>query len=374
MAADAPPTSSSLVEWDFVSVEDQFKQQQEMTKFLQMSDTTEQFIEECKKVGQKAAAIGGDFRTVMNGFLDLAAKYGDFFPHVRNVYVPRWQGLMARWNGGSGMLWSSKNLAIETANALTDYGRVLALIADIKTQSELEGAQSALRAYVANHPIDIATKVADGFKNLRIDLQDFSDDFAKYVGNFCSADAVASMAASIKSISQCQETIAGLNVKIQEYAMALGCSSVFGILPDIPVGTIGHYVVQRNEAQANLGKVKSGIASCFSAFFKIDAGAKANGLQGCFNIRLTPFARNMLLRAMQEEFEKFKPNINDICDELSSFAYIWAFGTLQSIELNVALDEGMVVLTRKKFQLLLAVLIVQIEPLREGLRVYAAQI
>ncbi|EKM76044.1 hypothetical protein AGABI1DRAFT_122915 [Agaricus bisporus var. burnettii JB137-S8] len=351
MAADAPPTSSSLVEWDFVSVEDQFKQQEEMTKFLQKSDTTEQFIEECKKVGQKAAAIGGDFRTVMNGFLDLAAKYGDFFPHVRNVYVPRWQGLMARWNGPAGMLWSSKNLAIETANALTDYGRVLALIADIKTQSELAGAQSALRAYVANHPVDIATKVADGFKNLRIDLQDFSDDFAKYVGNFCSAAAVASMAVSIKSISQCQETIAGLNVKIQEYAMALGCSSVFGILPDIPVGSISHYVVQRNEAQANLGKVKSGIASWFDDII-----------------------RNMLLRAMQEEFEKFKPNINDICDELSSFAYIWAFGTLQSIELNVALNEGMVVLTRKKFQLLLALLIVQIEPLRDGLRVYAAQI
>ncbi|XP_006460615.1 hypothetical protein AGABI2DRAFT_178110 [Agaricus bisporus var. bisporus H97] len=351
MAADAPPTSSSLVEWDFVSVEDQFKQQEEMTKFLQKSDTTEQFIEECKKVGQKAAAIGGDFRTVLNGFLDLAAKYGDFFPHVRNVYVPRWQGLMARWNGGSGMLWSSKNLAIETANALTDYGRVLALIADIKTQSELEGAQSALRAYVANHPVDIATKVADGFKNLRIDLQDFSDDFAKYVGNFCSAAAVASMTVSIKSISQCQETIAGLNVKIQEYAMALGCSSVFGILPDIPVGSINHYVVQRNEAQANLGKAKSGIAGFFDDIL-----------------------RNMLLRAMQEEFEKFKPNIDDICDELSSFAYIWAFGTLQSIELNVALNDGMEVLTRKKFQLLLAVLIVQIEPLRDGLRAYAAQI
>ncbi|EKM74221.1 hypothetical protein AGABI1DRAFT_116841, partial [Agaricus bisporus var. burnettii JB137-S8] len=361
MAADAPPTAykevPTLVEWNSLTEEDQIRQQGEMTKFLGEPDTTEKFIEECKKIGQKAVAIGSDFTTVLNSFISLAARYGNYVPELMTIYIPRWTMLMARWAGSTGMLWSSKKLAIETADALIEYGRVLALIADIKTQSELEGAQNALRAYVANHPIDIATTVADGFKNLRIDLQDFSDDFAKYVGTFSvSSSAVVSLEASVKSIMQCQATISDLNEKIQESAIALSCSSVFGILSDIPVGSIGHYVAQRNEAQANLVKTKSGIVNSTT--------------DSLVDIIMRYFA----LLAMQEEFEKFKPDIVNTCQELSSFANVWAFATLQSIEMNVALNEGMEVLTRKKFQMKLELLIVQIEPLREGLRAYAAQI
>ncbi|XP_006462534.1 hypothetical protein AGABI2DRAFT_193661 [Agaricus bisporus var. bisporus H97] len=274
-------------------------------------------------------------------------KYGQNFPDVREVYIPRWEMLMAGWIERLG---SSKRLAIETALALTNYGAILMRIADIQTQSVLEGAQSALRAYVEKYPIDVATEVADGFKNLRIDIQDFSDDFAKYVGNFCSSNNAVSLEASIEAIKQCQETISDLDKKIQESAMALGCSSIFGILSDYPVGSIGHYVAQRNEAQANLGKIKFSISCSVS------------------------LDRLIALIAVQTDFEKFKPDITDICDKLSSFASIWAFATLQSIELNVALDEGMVALTRKKFQFKLALLIIQIEPLREGLRAYAAQI
>ncbi|EKM79240.1 hypothetical protein AGABI1DRAFT_85107 [Agaricus bisporus var. burnettii JB137-S8] len=133
--------------------------------------------------------------------------------------------------------------------------------------------------------------------------------------------------------------------------MALGCSAVFGtLLSDNPVSSISHYVVPRNEAQAKLGKLNLSI--------------------GC----PVTLDRLIALIAMQTDFEKFKPDITGICDELSSFANIWAFATLQSIEINAALDEGMVVLTRKKFQMKLALLIIQIEPLREGLRAYAAQI
>ncbi|EKM76039.1 hypothetical protein AGABI1DRAFT_131755 [Agaricus bisporus var. burnettii JB137-S8] len=347
MAADAPPTPSSLVEWELIVGGDQMKQQEDMTKFLEKHGTVENFIEACKKIGQTAVAIEGDFRTVKNSFTTLDTKYNYYFPDIRRVYVPRWDGLMARWNGGTGMLLSSKNLAIETANALTDYGKVLALIADIKTQGELEGAQSALRTYVANHPIDIATKVADGFKNLRIDLQDFSDDFAKYVGVFCPSTDSIGFSASLKYINQYQETITNLNVKVQESAMALGCSSVFGVY-------MVHHVPNLPDSDLASGPI--GHPSWFLPTY----------------CRATQ--RLLALQAMQKEFLKFKPNIINTCDELSSFANIWAFATLQSFEINVALDEGMVVLTRKKFQLKLELLIVQIEPLRNGLRAYAAQI
>ncbi|XP_006461465.1 hypothetical protein AGABI2DRAFT_136485 [Agaricus bisporus var. bisporus H97] len=134
--------------------------------------------------------------------------------------------------------------------------------------------------------------------------------------------------------------------------MALGCSSVFGILSDIPVGSIGQYVVQRNEAQTNLSQTK------FGAVGKIS----------------DTLLRIFALKSMQADFEKLKPGIVNICHELSSFASVWAFATEQAIEINVALNEGMEVLTRKKFQLKLALLIVQLEPLREGLKIYAAQI
>ncbi|EKM76041.1 hypothetical protein AGABI1DRAFT_102628 [Agaricus bisporus var. burnettii JB137-S8] len=132
--------------------------------------------------------------------------------------------------------------------------------------------------------------------------------------------------------------------------MTLGCFPVFGILSDIPAGSISRYVVQRNEAQATLGQAKWGAPWT------------------------TTLLSRLALQAMQKEFLKFEPNIINTCDELSSFANIWAFATLQAIEMNVALDEGMEVLTRKKFQLKLELLIVQIEPLRNGLRQYAAQI
>ncbi|XP_006460612.1 hypothetical protein AGABI2DRAFT_117551 [Agaricus bisporus var. bisporus H97] len=350
MAADAPPTSSSSVEWEIIAGGDQMKQQEDLKRFLEEHGTVENFLQACKKIGQAAAAIEGDLRTVKDSFTVLDTKYNYYFPDIRKVYVPRWDGFMARWSGPTGMLLSSKNLAIETTNALVDYGRVLALIADIKTQSELEGAQSALRTYVAKNPVDIATKVADGFKNLRIDLQDFSDDFAKYVGIFSPATDAIGFVASIKYITDCQETIIDLNEKIQNSAMALGCFPVFGILSDIPAGSISRYVVQRNEAQATLGQATRGLPW-------VDA-----------------VLSRAALRAMQKEFLKFEPNIINTCDELSSFANIWAFATLQAIEMNVALDEGMEVLTRKKFQLKLELLIVQIEPLRNGLRQYAAQI
>ncbi|XP_006461436.1 hypothetical protein AGABI2DRAFT_192939 [Agaricus bisporus var. bisporus H97] len=353
MAADAPPTVyKEAPSWDDLPEEDQFKQQEEMTRFLQELGTIEDFIEACKEIGRTAVAIVIDFHTVLEGFIGLAGNYDPFFPGIRKVYIPRWDGLMARWSGSTGMLWSSRKLAIETADALTEYGEVLALIADIQSQSELEGAQRFLRAYVETHPIDVATAVADGFKNLRIDLQDFSDDFAKYVESFGTLEDAISLRfeSSIKSIKQCGETIVDLNEKIQKSVMALGCSSVFGILSDIPVNSIGQYVVQRNEAQANLSKTKSGITGW------------------------SEIIRYLALQAMQADFEKFKPNIVDICDDLSAFANIWAFATLQSIEMNVALDEGMEVLTRKKFQMKLALLIVQIEPLREGLKAYAAQL
>ncbi|XP_006461466.1 hypothetical protein AGABI2DRAFT_192965 [Agaricus bisporus var. bisporus H97] len=359
MAADAPPTvykeAPILIEWDSLPEEDQFKQQEAMTKFLEEPGTIEKFLADCKKIGQKAAAIEVDFRTVLTGFSSFAANYGAYCPDVVTSYLPRWVAMMNRWTGG--LLWSSRALAIETADSLTEYGRVLALIADIKTQSELEGAQNALRAYVDKHPISVVTQIVDGFKNLGIDLQNFSDDFAKYVGTFSvSSSATLTLEASIKSIIQCQATFADLNEKVQKSAMALGCSSVFGILPDIPVSSIGQYVVQRNEVQANLIKTKSGIInSTTDSIIEI-------------------IIRYYALLAMQAEFEQYKPNIVNICQDLSTFASVWAFATEQAIEINVALNEGMEVLTRKKFQLKLALLIVQIQPLREGLRTYAAQI
>ncbi|EKM81332.1 hypothetical protein AGABI1DRAFT_112993 [Agaricus bisporus var. burnettii JB137-S8] len=359
MAADAPPAAyketPSLIEWDSLPEEDQIKQQEEMTKFLQEPSSIEQFIEECKAIGRKAAAIEGDFTIVLNSFVSLAEKYGAQFPDLLTKYVPRWVALMARWTGSSGLLGSSRKLATETADALTEYEKVLLLLADIQDQNELEAAQRALRDYIAKHPIDIAIEVAYGFRNFRADILEFSDDFSKFVGNHSSSTDATSFEASIKSMKQCQETIAGLNEKVYNSAMALGCSSMFGILSDIPVASISQYVVQRNEAQANLVKAKSGFVD--------------NTADSISDIIKRYFA----LLSMQAEFERFKPNIINICQELVSFAYVWTFATSQSIEINVRLEEGMEAVTRLRFKLTLRLAIAQIEPLREGLKIYAAQ-
>ncbi|XP_006461467.1 hypothetical protein AGABI2DRAFT_192964 [Agaricus bisporus var. bisporus H97] len=366
MATDAPPTAYKenpcLIEWESLPEEDQIKQQEEMTKFLQEPSSIEQFIEECKAIGRKAAAIESDFTIVLNSFVSLAEKYGAQFPDLLTKYVPRWVALMARWTGSSGLLWSSRKLATETADALAEYEKVLLLIADIHDQSELEGAQSALRDYVAKHPIDIAIEVADGFKTFRLDILQFSDDFSKFVGNHSSSTDATSFEASIKSMKQCQEIIVGLNEKVYKSAMALGCSSVFGILSDIPVASIGQYIVQRNEAQANLVKAKSGFVN--------NTADSISDIIKRFSIQAQKY---FALLSMQAEFERFKPNIINICQELVSFAYVWTFATSQSIAINVALEEGMVAITRLKFKAILRLAIAQIEPLREGLKIYAAQ-
>lgn len=89
-----------------------------------------------------------------------------------------------------------------TASHYTDYGINLQLVADIANVKELKDAQAELKDYVvtmprlsiiefpysewilfskAKNPVEIATTVADGFKDLRNDIAKFSLDFSKYL-------------------------------------------------------------------------------------------------------------------------------------------------------------------------------------------------
>jgi len=77
---------------------------------------------------------------------------------------------------------------------------------------------------------------------------------------------------------------------------------------------------------------------------------------------------------MQADFEALKPHIDDICSKLGIFAMIWAFMTEQSVEVKTSLNEGLHVLSTKKFKIKLDLLRKQVEPLKEGMRKYATQI
>ncbi|XP_006463632.1 hypothetical protein AGABI2DRAFT_179925 [Agaricus bisporus var. bisporus H97] len=344
MATDAPPTS---IDWNSPSEEDIIKEQEEMTKYLEKPGTLEEFTEACKNIGQTAVAIDGDFKRVKTGFAKLVEKYGKDFPDVEKVYVPKWDRFMARWNGSTGILWSSRTLAANTAATLTDYGLNLGLVADIKTQDDLKGAQIELKDYVDKHPITVAKEVADGFKNLQSDIHDFSTDFTAYL-----AEQKQKLSDDAKKyeglITDYEGQIVVLNKKIKTAAIILGCTFVFGILSAIPAGFLGEYVVERNKVQAQLDQAKSDLAGTID--------------------------KQVALAAMQVDFEKLKPDIDDICHKLGVFATIWAFAIEQSTEINTALDEGIKVLTYKKFQAKLNFLIAQIKPLREGMRIYAIQI
>ncbi|XP_006455515.1 hypothetical protein AGABI2DRAFT_138613, partial [Agaricus bisporus var. bisporus H97] len=141
-------TDTSTTPFNSLSEEEQIKQQQEATKTLENPDTVKKFIQECTKAGQAAVAIDENFRKVKNGFAELVNKYGNDFPDVGGKFVPKWDGFMARWNGKSGILWSSRHLAAETAAALTDYDENLEIIADIKSTEDLKDAQDNLKQYV----------------------------------------------------------------------------------------------------------------------------------------------------------------------------------------------------------------------------------
>ncbi|XP_006461443.1 hypothetical protein AGABI2DRAFT_192947 [Agaricus bisporus var. bisporus H97] len=337
----------SLTAWESLTEDEQIEHQEEMTKILEDPDTLKQFSEACKNIGQTAVAIDENFRTVQKGFNDLVEKYGADFPDVGRVYVPKWAGFMARWNGDTGMLWSSRKLAAETAASLTDYGINLALIADIQSQDDLEGAQMELKQYVEKHPVEIATRVSDQFKDLRNDIGDFSKDFTAYIEEQkqkLTEDAAAFEADILKY----QAEIAELNEKIKIAGITLGFSFIFGVFSAIPAGFLIDFLVKRGKAQENLNQAQANLARTI--------------------------AKQAALAAMQADFEKLKPNIDQICNDLGVFASVWAFATEQTTEINIALDEGMEVLTRKKFIVKLNLLIAQIEPLKEGMRQYATQI
>ncbi|XP_006463633.1 hypothetical protein AGABI2DRAFT_120445 [Agaricus bisporus var. bisporus H97] len=143
--------------------------------------TLKKFNETCKNIGQEVIAIDDDFKTVKNGFAKLVEKYGKDFPEVGNIYTTKWDGFMARWNGETGILQSSKNLAAEVSAALTSYGINLGIVADIKTEQAFEDAKLELKDYVETHPIHIATEVVDKSRDLKNDIHEFSKDFTKYI-------------------------------------------------------------------------------------------------------------------------------------------------------------------------------------------------
>ncbi|EKM75170.1 hypothetical protein AGABI1DRAFT_132522 [Agaricus bisporus var. burnettii JB137-S8] len=291
--------------------------------------------------------MGEDFRAVKNIFAALVQKYGNDFPGIENEYVPRWDGLMARWNGKAGILWPSRELAANTAAALDDYGINLMAITQIVTQDDLRAVQIQLAQYVATHPIDVSEQVADGFTNLRNDIQTFSNDYTQYIEgqmHMLSPDAKQYET----EIKQLQMEITELNKKIAAPLKALGGSFALGIVESlIPLAALT-ILVERTTARQKLDAAKANLANTVP--------------------------NQKALAAAQADFERIKPNIDDICTKLGIFASIWSFTTTQCSAINAEPQQGMMVLTSRLFQVILHFAMAQIQPLQEGMRQYAYQI
>ncbi|KAF7760573.1 hypothetical protein Agabi119p4_11249 [Agaricus bisporus var. burnettii] len=355
MAADTPSPSYKeippLMEWDSLSEEDQNKRQEEWIKYLNKPDTLEKFGEACKNIGQTAVAIDGDFRTVKNGFTELVKKYGNDFPEVGSVFVRRWDGLKARWNGE------------------TDYGVNLRLVQEIACKGDLEGARAELKQYVKTHPMHISTKVADNFKNLKNEMEDFSQDFTNYI-----EDQKQKLSSEARKY---EEDIRRLQSEISKIDGKAGCyiqppvslhfthfaalnrletlltpwvspGYLEYLLAMIPATFLIIHTIQRQEVQAKLDRVKADLAEVAR--------------------------KQQALASMQADFAHLKPNIDDICTKLDIFAGIWAFAIEQTVEIDTALEDGMNVIASKKFKLKLDFLRAQIKPLQEGMRQYSTQI
>ncbi|KAF7760574.1 hypothetical protein Agabi119p4_11250 [Agaricus bisporus var. burnettii] len=334
MATDTPSPSyeetPTLMEWDSLSEEDQIKQQEDFMNFLNKPETLEKFGEACKHIGQTAVAIDEDFRAVKRGFTELVKKHGSDFPEVGSVFVRRWDGLKARWNGE------------------TDYKMNLELVADIQDDDDLIDAQKELKQFVETHPIHVSNKVAENFAKLKNDVQDFSMDFTKYVEE--QKQKLSEEAKKYEDeIKQLQTQISEINVKIAAAAIALACSLAIGIVDAlIPLTAFISILAERMTAEQKLNTAQANLAN---------------------TVR-----KQRALAAMQVDFEKIKPNIDDICTKLGVFAGIWSFTSQQSALVNTELQEGMKVLTSKAFQAKLGLLIAQVEPLKEGMRQYAMQV
>ncbi|EKM76413.1 hypothetical protein AGABI1DRAFT_102284 [Agaricus bisporus var. burnettii JB137-S8] len=342
MAADAPQAS---IDWNSLSEEERIEEQKEMIKILSDEDTLTKFGKACENIGQTAVSIDVNFRTVKNGFAKIVDKYGEDFPDVERVFVPRWDGYMDRWGGEKGILWSSRALAAKTVTTLDDYGQNLGFIADIKTEEDLEKSKLELADYVKNHPIDVGKEVADGFKKLKSDIQMFSRNFAKYIEDQRQTltDEAKKYEAEIK---ECQKTITQC---LAAAAVTLVVSFALGIVEGlVAIGPLAVAIANRVSAQVELDNARA-------------------------NLRKT-VSKQKALAAMQVDFEQLKPNIDDICNKLRIFVDIWTFTAEQSAGLKLDLQKGMKVLTTEAFQVKLHLLIAQIEPLKEGMRKYYTQI
>ncbi|EKM81310.1 hypothetical protein AGABI1DRAFT_91035 [Agaricus bisporus var. burnettii JB137-S8] len=311
------------------SEEEIIKEQEEITKFLEEPGTVAKFSEACKNIGQTAVAIDENFRIVQKGFADIVEKY-----------AMEWRdgnALVFKEAGGRNCGSINRQVVLFQSS---NYGINLGLIADIQSPDDLEGAKLELEQYVEKHPVHIAKTVAEDFENLKTDIQGFSKDFTAYIEE--QKQKLTEDAERFEAeIKQLQETITKLNVEIVVAVIALGCSFALGIVEGfLAIGPLLKLIADRI-AQANL---------------------KAT------------IEKQKALAAMQADFEKLKPNIDDICTKLGVFADIWTFATDQSAAINTELQEGMEVLTRKKFQTKLHLLMAQIEPLKEGMRQYASQI
>ncbi|EKM75176.1 hypothetical protein AGABI1DRAFT_95114 [Agaricus bisporus var. burnettii JB137-S8] len=326
MATDTPPTSNKAatgsMKWNSLSQEDQ----EALIKILEDPSTLQQFGDACKHIGQTAVAVDEDFRTVKNGFAAFIENYGNDFPDVANVFVPRWDGYMARWNGDAGLLWSSRTLATDVASTLS----------------------GELFFFESNHPIGVSKHVVDEFKNLRNDIEDFSKDFKTYMNDqqqTLSGDANMFEGQIIDYESQ----IASLNAKIIIAAIDYGLAAPFGFLGLIFAHfSLEKYIKQRNHVQAELNTAIAGL--------------------------VTVITDQVALAAMQAEFETLKPAIKEICHNLGIFATIWAYTHEQFKEINTLLDEGLATTYKVEFKTLIKLLKAQVKPLQEGMRQYAMQI
>ncbi|XP_006460578.1 hypothetical protein AGABI2DRAFT_192235 [Agaricus bisporus var. bisporus H97] len=329
--------------WYSLSQEDQ----EAWIEFLEDPTTAQQFAEECKNIGQTAVAIDDDFRTVKNDFVDLVKEYGNYFPDVGKTYLPQWNKLMARWSGDAGLLWSSRKLAADTASTLTDFEIDLLIVQAVNDASTLGDAKALLELFISIHPIGVSTKIADGFKDLRNGIEDFSGDFTKYMkaqDKPLSDDATKYE----KQINNFESQITSLNGKIKIAAIALGVCFPFTILSAIPAGVLADFIVQRNNVQAELDTAKADLA--------------------------TTVAAQHALPKVQAKFETMKPDIKNICDNLSIFATVWAYAVDQCTEINDLLKSGLETIYSLKFKYLIKFILAQIKPLQEGMREYATQI
>ena len=78
-----------LQRWDTLSDDEQLEIQKDILKALEDPGAIAKCLEDCRKIGQTAVAIGTSFERVHVGFNEIIKNYGKDFPELKD-YGARW--------------------------------------------------------------------------------------------------------------------------------------------------------------------------------------------------------------------------------------------------------------------------------------------